>query len=218
MKQPLPKWYHRGTVALQLFLATNNQGKVAEYRAFLETLPLDLVTPSQAGIMSVPEETGATFEENALLKARYYAQRSGLLTLADDSGLEVDALNGGPGVYSARYGGPGISDSDRVGKLLKALEGVPWQRRTARFRCVVALVWPEGAEDTFHGTREGYIALEPRGSNGFGYDPIFFLPRLGKTMAELPPEVKNQWSHRAEAARKAVQRLQKETIAGQPTR
>ncbi|MSQ22099.1 MAG: RdgB/HAM1 family non-canonical purine NTP pyrophosphatase, partial [Dehalococcoidia bacterium] len=184
-------------MSLQLLLATNNQGKVAEFRSLLAMLPLEMVTPTQMGIADEPEETGATFEENALLKARYYAGRSGLLTLSDDSGLEVDALNGGPGIYSARYGGPGISDSDRVYKLLRALEGVPWQRRTARFRCVVALFWRDGTEETFHGVREGYIALEPRGNNGFGYDPIFFLPHLGKTMAELPPEVKNQLSHRA---------------------
>ncbi len=205
-------------MSIHLLLATNNQGKVVEYLALLDALPLELVTPSQAGIMSAPEETGATFEENALLKARYYAERSGLLTLADDSGLEVDALNGSPGVYSARYGGPSASDADRVGKLLKALEGVPWERRTARFRCVVALVWPGEAEETFHGAREGYVSLEARGSNGFGYDPVFFLPELGKTMAELTQEVKNQWSHRAEAAHKAVQRLQKETVlARRPT-
>ena len=162
--------------------------------------------------MTAPEETGGTFEENALLKARYYVERSGLLTLADDSGLEVDVLNGGPGIYSARYGGPGASDADRVEKLLKALEGVPWEQRTAKFRCVVALVSPDGTEDTFHGAREGYVTLEARGNNGFGYDPVFFLPTLGQTMAELSSKAKNQLSHRAEAAFKAVQRLQKETI------
>lgn len=199
-------------MAIHLLLGTNNQGKVAEYLAFLEALPLVLVTPSQAGIMTAPEETGGTFEENALLKARYYAERSGLLTLADDSGLEVDALNGGPGIYSARYGGPGASDADRVEKLLKALEPVPWEQRTAKFRCVVALVSPDGTEDTFHGAREGYVTLEARGNNGFGYDPVFFLPTLGQTMAELSSKAKNQLSHRAEAACKAVQRLQKETI------
>ncbi len=215
LNHPSSKWYHRETVALHLFLATYNPGKVAEYLSLLGTLPLDLVTPSQVGITTAPEETGATFEENALLKAKYYLERSGLLTLADDSGLEVDALNGGPGVHSARYGGPGISDSDRVRKLMKALEGVPWERRTARFHCVVALAWPDAAWETFHGTREGYIALEPKGANGFGYDPVFFLPELGMTMAELPPEVKNRLSHRAEAARKAMLRLQKETAVTQ---
>jgi len=195
-------------VAQQLLLATNNPGKVAEYRLLLAELQLTLVTPSQAGIEGKPEETGATFEGNALLKSKYYGVRSGLLTLADDSGLEVDALNGGPGVYSARYGGPAASDADRVRKLLAAMKGVPWEQRTARFRCVVALVWPGGTQETFEGVREGYIALEPRGANGFGYDPVFYLPELGKTLAELAPEVKNLWSHRAIAAGKAVQRLQ----------
>jgi XTP/dITP diphosphohydrolase len=200
-------------MAIHLLLATNNQGKVAEYLALLATLSLDMEMPPSTDVMAAPEETGFTFEENALLKARYYAERSGLLALADDSGLEVDALNGGPGIYSARYGGAGISDADRVVKLLKELEGVPWERRTARFRCVVALVWPDGAEETFHGAMEGYVTLEARGNNGFGYDPVFFLPKLGQTTAELSQEAKNQLSHRAEAARKAVQRLQKETVS-----
>ncbi len=198
------------SVVQQLLLATNNRGKVAEYRLLLGDLPVTLATPSQLGITGEPEETGATFEENALLKARYYAVRGGVPALADDSGLEVDALNGAPGVYSARYAGPGASDADRVHLLLKALDGVPWERRTARFRCVVALVWPDGTEEAFHGTREGYIALEPRGSNGFGYDPVFFIPELGMTFAELAPEAKNRLSHRAQAAMKAAERLREE--------
>ena len=207
LKQPAGKWYHGSIVLQRLLLATSNPGKVAEYQALLAELSLVLITPAQQGIRDEPEETGTTFEENALLKARYYAGVSGLFVLADDSGLEVDALNGGPGVHSARYGGPGASDADRARLLLNALEGVEWERRTARFRCVVALVWLGGEEETFHGTREGYIALEPRGANGFGYDPVFFLPELGKTFAELAPEVKNRWSHRAEASRKAAERL-----------
>ena len=209
MKQPASKWYHDKTVAQHLLLATSNSGKVAEYQALLGELSLALVTPAQQGIRDEAEETGTTFEENALLKARYYTAVSGLLVLADDSGLEVDALNGRPGIYSARYGGPGASDADRVRLLLNALEGVQWEQRTARFRCVVALVWPGGDEETFHGTSEGYIAQEPRGADGFGYDPVFFLTELGKTFAELAPEVKNRWSHRAEAARKAAERLAK---------
>jgi len=191
-------------VAQRLLLATNNPGKVAEYRHLLAELPMDLVTPTQARIEGEPEETGATFEENALLKARYYSERSGLLTLADDSGLEVDALNGGPGVYSARYGGPGISDSDRVNKLLKALEGVPWERRTARFRCVITIVWPSGVSELFEGRCDGKIAQAASGSGGFGYDPIFYIPMLRKTMAELTAEEKNRISHRGRAARKVL--------------
>ena len=194
----------------QLLLATNNPGKVAEYMSLLGALPLALVTLSQQGVAGEPEESGTTYEENALLKARYYAEKTGLLTLADDSGLEVDALNGGPGIYSARYGGPGATDAHRIKLLLEALDGVPMERRTARFMSVVALLWPEGHEETFQGAREGYIALEPRGANRFGYDPVFLVPELGKTFAELAPEVKNGLSHRGEAARKAAQRLGRE--------
>jgi XTP/dITP diphosphohydrolase len=207
LKQSASKWYHDGVVMQHLLLATGNPGKVTEYKMLLGDISLTLVTPLQQGITDEPEETGTTFEENALLKARYYTGVSGLPALADDSGLEVDELGGRPGVYSARYGGPGASDADRARFLLDAIEGVPWERRTARFRCVVALVWPGGEEVTFHGTREGYIALESKGANGFGYDPVFFLPELAKTFAELAPEVKNRWSHRAEAARKAAERL-----------
>lgn len=196
--------------AHKLLLATNNPGKMAEYRTLLEGLPLSMTTPAQEGVDGEPEETGATFEENALLKARHYARATGILTLADDSGLEVDALNGEPGVRSARYAGDGATDAERVRFLLAKLKGIPWQRRTARFRCVVALVWPGGAEETFEGSKEGYIALEPRGRNGFGYDPVFYAPELGKTFAEVEPEVKNRWSHRAEAAHKAAQRLWRE--------
>ena len=142
-----------------------------------------------------------------MLKARYYASDSSIPALADDSGLEVDALNGDPGVRSARYAGDSATDAERVGLLLAKLKGVPWQRRTARFRCVIALVWPDGTEETFDGSREGYITLESRGQNGFGYDPVFYLPELENTFAQLDPEVKNGWSHRAAAARKVVERL-----------
>ncbi len=202
-------------VAYELLLATNNPGKISEYRTLLEGLPLVLTTPAQEGLGSTPEETGATFEENALLKARYYADASGILALADDSGLVVDALNGEPGIHSARYAGEDATDSERVRFLLANLEGIPWHRRIARFRCVVALVWPGGAEETFHGGREGYITLEPRGLNGFGYDPVFYVPELEKTFGELEPEVKNRCSHRAEAARKAAHRLRRE-VEGVP--
>ena len=190
-----------------LLLATNNPGKVEEYRVLLAGVPMTLVTPAEQGLEGQPEETGATFEENALLKARYYAQASGLLSLADDSGLEVDALGGEPGVHSARYAGEGATDADRVVLLLSRLKDVPTEKRTARFRCVVALAWPEGATETFHGSCEGQIADEPRGNNGFGYDPVFYVPELGKTFAELESDVKNQRSHRAIAARFAAERL-----------
>ena len=196
-------------MATKLLLATNNHGKVKEYRVLLADLPLTLVTPGDEGLEGQPEETGATFEENALLKARHYARASGLLSLADDSGLEVDALGDEPGVHSARYAGEGATDADRVTLLLSRLNGVAQEQRAARFRCVVALAWPEGAAETFHGSCEGQIAVGPRGENGFGYDAVFYVPELGKTFAELEPEVKNQRSHRAEAARKAAERLRK---------
>ena len=150
------------------------------------------------------EETGRTFHENAVIKAKEYARLSGLITLADDSGLEVDALGGEPGVLSARYTGPNASDEERNAYLLKKLEGVPTDKRTARFRCVIAIAFPDGKVEVVEGRREGVVQYAPRGNNGFGYDPIFLLPELGLTMAELPPEQKNTLSHRAEAARKAA--------------
>lgn len=193
-----------------LLIATHNQGKLREYRALLADLPLTVVNLDEAGIAFDVDETGTTFAENALLKARAYAQATGLLTWADDSGLEVDALDGAPGVYSARYAGPGASDEDRYRKLVRELAAMPAAPRTARFRCVVALVTPDGQAYTTDGTCEGEIIDEPRGSHGFGYDPVFFLPELDQTMAELPPEVKNRISHRGRAsvaARELLARL-----------
>ncbi len=188
----------------KLLIATRNPGKLAEYRELLAELPLELTSLDQEGIEEEVEETGESFEENAVLKARTYARASGLPTLADDSGLEVMALHGEPGVRSSRYAGPGASDADRYRLLLERLAGVPWERRQARFRCVIAIATPEGALRTVQGRVTGYIAFAPRGAHGFGYDPVFYLPRFGKTMAELPPEVKNRISHRADAARKAI--------------
>ena len=154
-----------------------------------------------------------TFKENALLKARFYARATGLVALADDSGLEVDALGGGPGVRSARYGGPDASDRDRNHMVLTELKGVPKAQRSARFRCVIALAWPNGRHETFDGTCEGYIAGQPGGDAGFGYDPIFYYPELGKTFGEVGPDVKDRHSHRGKAARKVLQRLKEEASA-----
>ncbi len=242
---PLPK----------LLIATHNPGKVREYRALLGHAPFDLVSLSDARINEEVAETGDTFEDNARLKACEYAATSGLLTLADDSGLEVDALDGAPGVRSARYGedtvtgaGAGnLSDQDRVTLLLRNLDGVPWDRRTARFRCVIAIAGlpttchteahtpchteersdeesktprPQpnttaqdknpASEVTFlEGAVEGVIQYEPMGNNGFGYDPVFYLPSHGLTMAQLPMEEKNRISHRAQAAQKAVALLRR---------
>ena len=188
----------------KLLVATHNQGKVREYRELLADLPLEITYLDAEGITFEVEETGATFEENATLKARAYAESTGLWTWADDSGLEVDALDGAPGVRSARYAGPGASDADRYRKLLDALTGVPWERRTARFRCTVAVCAPDGQVRTAEGECPGIIAFGPAGQNGFGYDPVFYLPEWGCTMAQLPPELKNQISHRARAAKAAA--------------
>ncbi len=188
----------------RLLVATHNPGKAREYRELLAGLPVEVTYLDELGLSLEVEETGSTFAENAILKATTYAQVSGLWTWADDSGLEVDALGGAPGVFSSRYAGPGASDADRYRKLLNALAGVPWDRRTARFRCTVALATPEGAVRTVEGVCEGVIAFGPAGEYGFGYDPVFYLPDRGLTMAQLPPEVKNQISHRGRAARAAV--------------
>lgn len=187
---------------VKLLVATNNSGKVREYAELLADLPapVEFTLPAQEGLVLEVEETGETFEENARIKAFAFAQASGLLTLADDSGLEVDALGGAPGVRSARYAGPGASDVDRYRKLLEALAGVPEGQRSARFRCVVAVGLPEGTLYTADGICEGKIGFTPKGEHGFGYDPVFVVEgHHGQTMAELAPEVKNRISHRARA-------------------
>jgi XTP/dITP diphosphohydrolase len=197
----------------KILVATHNPGKVREYREILADLPVEVTYLDAEGITLEVEETGATFAENALLKATAYARVSGLWTWADDSGLVVDALDGAPGVYSSRYAGPGATDADRYRRLLDALTGVPWDRRTARFRCTVALATPDGDARTVDGACEGVIAFGPAGSNGFGYDPVFYFPELGATMAQLDPEVKNRISHRGRAAQAAVAVLAK-VLAG----
>jgi XTP/dITP diphosphohydrolase len=196
---------------MKLLVATNNPGKLKEYRYLLRDLPLEIISLQDEGIDFEPEETGKTFEENAALKARAFAARSGLPTLADDSGLEIDALGGAPGVQSARYGGTRRGeDTRRYEMVLRQLEGVPTARRTARFRCVVAVAMPDSRVATADGKVEGVIALGPQGDQGFGYDPIFFIPEFDCTMAQLPPETKNRISHRAravQAARPILERL-----------
>jgi len=187
----------------RLLLATRNQAKVCEFRSLFENLPFGLVTPVELGITTVVAEVGESLEENAILKATALAAESQLIALADDSGLEVDALGGEPGCLSARYAGENASDKDRVNYLLSRLNGVPWDKRSARFRCVIAVATPGGKVEFCSGECHGLITFEPRGEQGFGYDPVFYLPELGKTMAELPMEIKNQISHRGQAARKA---------------
>ena len=193
-----------------LVLATRNAGKLRELSELMAGALFRLVSLDDVGVEQEVEETGDTFEANASLKATIYARLTGLPTLADDSGLEVDALGGEPGVRSSRYAGEEATDADRVAFLLEKLQNNedkgPWP---ARFRCVIAIAW--GAEDLeFHaGECEGLIIDEPRGSSGFGYDPVFLLPDLGMTMAELSPDEKNRVSHRSRAAKKAVDALKR---------
>ena len=193
----------------KLLLATNNEAKVREYRDLLRDLVFELVTSAELGMINIVNEVGESLEENARLKATASAARSQLLALADDSGLEVDALGGEPGRLSARYAGEQASDRGRISHLLAKLEGVPWERRSARFRCAIAIATPEGKVEFCSGECLGIITFEPRGEQGFGYDPIFYLPELGMTMAELTLEIKNQVSHRGQAARKVPQVLKR---------
>ncbi len=193
----------------KLLLATKNQAKVREYLLLLQGIPHEIVTLADAGIELVASETGKTLEENASIKAIAYAAKGKLLALADDSGLEVDVLGGEPGALSARYAGEGVSDRERIDYLLRRLEGIPWERRAARFVCVIAIASPQGEVELCRGECKGIIAFEPKGESGFGYDPIFYLPKLGQTMAELSIEEKNKVSHRGQAARKARQVLER---------
>jgi XTP/dITP diphosphohydrolase len=192
-----------------LLLATSNPHKLEEFRAIFADLPLRLLSLNDLQLDFEVEETGTTFAENAELKARTYAQASGMLTLADDSGLEIDALGGAPGVQSARYLGRETSYEERFRRILQQLKGLPMDQRTARFRCAIALAEPSGNTRIVEGVIEGVIADSPRGKNGFGYDPIFYLPESGKTFAELAPEHKNRISHRARAAQSARELLEK---------
>ena len=184
---------------MDLLLASQNPGKLGEMRLLVEGLPLRVVGPRDVGIHESPDETGGTFLENARLKAVYYSRRSGLLTVADDSGLSVDALDGGPGLYSSRFGGEGASDAERNRLLLEKLRGQPLERRGARFSSAVAVA--RGDELLFQAQEsvEGFIAEDMRGENGFGYDPLFFYPPFGRTFGEVRREEKDRVSHRGKA-------------------
>ena len=207
---------------MQLLVATRNAGKMREYRELLANHASRLISLDDLGIPDEVEETGDSFRSNAILKASSYARLSGCLTLSDDSGLEVDALQRAPGIYSARYGGDACdSDEDRVQLLLENLHRVPWELRTARFCCVTAIAAPPGftltgdtetgrfvvsgdiRAATVVGSVAGVIQYEPKGDHGFGYDPVFYLPSYAQTIAQLPLSEKNRISHRADAARKA---------------
>jgi XTP/dITP diphosphohydrolase len=182
-----------------LLLASQNPGKLAEMRQLVAGLPFHVVGPREIGIDEAPEETGKTFLANAVLKARYYAGRSGLLTVADDSGLAVDALDGKPGLYSARFGGEHATDADRNRLLLDLLRDVPWEKRGARFTSAVAVVREAAVLFEAQESVEGLIAPETKGAQGFGYDPLFFYPPFGRTFGESRPEDKDRVSHRGKA-------------------
>ncbi len=185
----------------KILFATGNEGKMREIRMILEGMDAELLSLKEAGITVDIEENGATFEENAVLKAKTVMELTGDIVLADDSGLEIDYLNGEPGVYSARYMGENTSYRVKNKSLIDRLEGVPEEKRTARFVCVTAAALPDGRILTARGTIEGRIGYEERGEGGFGYDPVFFLPEYGCSTAELSPEKKNELSHRGKALR-----------------
>jgi XTP/dITP diphosphohydrolase len=198
------------THKITLVVATGNRAKFKEIAELLRGLDVRIVPLDRVGPVEVPPESGHSFQENARIKAEAVANATGCLALADDSGLEVDALGGGPGVLSARFGGPGKTDADRYHLLLEKLTGVPPERRTARFRCVIAVAEPGGAVHFAHGTCEGWITAAPRGMHGFGYDPVFEVVSLGRTLAEIGSDAKNRLSHRAQAvhaARAIIERI-----------
>ena len=192
----------------KLLIGTNNRGKVEEYSRLLNNLPIVFTTPQQERITGDPNEVGTSFSENALIKAQYYASKTGLPTLADDSGLEVDALDGAPGIYSARYAGGAATDNENNDLLLSNLSDTPWERRTARFRCVIALAISGHGSELFEGACDGYVTREIKGTNGFGYDPLFYFPYFGKTFGEVDPDSKDAVSHRGVATNKLFKRLQ----------
>lgn len=196
----------------RLIFATGNEHKMIEIREILGELPVEILSMKEAGIEADIVENGNTFEENALIKAKEVCKLAGEMVLADDSGLEIDYLNGEPGIYSARYMGEDTSYHIKNQNLIDRLEGVPDEKRTARFVCAIAAAFPDGRSFVVRGTIEGMIGYEERGENGFGYDPIFHLPERGVSTAELPPEEKNSISHRGNALRKMKELLEHEEL------
>ncbi|MCI8556205.1 MAG: XTP/dITP diphosphatase [Lachnospiraceae bacterium] len=195
-----------------IIFATGNQGKMKEIRLILADLGMEILSLKDAGIEIEIQEDGKTFEENAIIKAGAVMRETGTLVLADDSGLEIDYLNGEPGVYSARYLGEDTSYRIKNQNLIDRLEGVPAERRTARFVCVIAAAFPNGRILTARGSIEGIIGYEERGEGGFGYDPIFWLPEYGCSTAEMTMEKKNELSHRGKALRAIKEKLKREGI------
>jgi XTP/dITP diphosphohydrolase len=193
----------------KFIVATRNKGKFNEIEEILANFPFKVLSMEEEGIFKDIDETGRTFEENAFIKARDIFKMTGEMVMADDSGLEVDYLDGAPGIYSARFAGEGATDGDKNRKLLSLLKDVPFDKRAARFVCAVSVFFPDGDHFTVRGTCEGYIGFEPKGNNGFGYDPLFYLPEYGMTTAEMEPEEKHKISHRGRALRLMVQELRK---------
>ena len=196
---------------MKVVLASQNKHKLAEIQAILSRFDMELVLQSELGLHIDVEETGASFEENSMLKARAVVEATGLPAIADDSGLCVDVLGGEPGIYSARYGAPEcVTDRDRLNHLLENLRGVRSEERTARFVCVITLLRPDGSSLVARGSCEGLITFEPRGEDGFGYDPVFYIPAMGCTFAQMGAERKNAISHRANALMRLERMLEEE--------
>lgn len=193
-----------------IIVATKNEGKIKEIRQIMNDLPFNIMSMTHANIDVHIEENGSSFEQNALIKAKAVSDITDEIILADDSGLEVDYLNGAPGIYSSRFAGENATDEQNVEKLLKLMKGVPFEKRTARFVCSVVLILPNGSRISNRGVCEGYIAFEPHGKNGFGYDPVFYYPSLYSTIAEMPDTEKNKISHRAIALNRLKQVLKHE--------
>ncbi len=194
---------------MKIIMATGNMAKVKEIRQMLEGTEIEVVSLKEAGISADIEENGKSFEENAAIKAEAIRDLTGHIVMADDSGLEIDALNGAPGIYSARFMGEDTSYDIKNAAILKQLEEVPEEKRGARFVCAVAIAYPDAQTEIFRGTFEGRIAYEIKGENGFGYDPIFYVPERGCTSAQLRPEEKNAMSHRGKALAQAVEALKR---------
>ena len=196
---------------MKVVLASQNKHKLTEIQAILSRFDMELVLQSELGVSIDVDESGSSFEENSELKARAVMETTGLPAIADDSGLCVDVLGGAPGIYSARYGAPDcVTDRDRLNYLLQNMRGVRSDERTARFVCVITLLYPDGRKLVARGSCEGLIAFEPRGEDGFGYDPVFYVPSMGCTFAQMGADCKNRISHRANALMRLEAMLEEE--------
>ncbi len=198
-----------------IVVATRNKDKYNEIKEILKDMPFEVISMDEAGVYLTAdiEETGKTFEENALIKAKKVCELTGEITIADDSGIEIDYLGGAPGIYSSRFGGKDATDFEKNKQILEMLEGVPFEKRSARFTCAIAVAYPDGNHFVVKGLCNGYIGYEPKGSNGFGYDPIFFVPEYGMTTAQMKPEEKHKISHRGNALRLMLNEFKKRNAA-----